>query len=226
MVVDLSKHSLDLRHEFNGMRRTDEDHGIFSAFNADVGWRALMAVRMVTLAGTDIVYPCYLNHRLLREKEYFVDPSIVRQIDVTLDRPRHLLFRKRDIRQAEVVFEQELGKPRTFFTALMQLMEVLQQGDVAGLSTNNITVLYWLGLRHEDPTLTLEDVEDLLPLSVPAELIPLVTKLFEAWQAQTPPPPEESSEVPPEASPLGLTGPATGPLPASALDSAPPNFGT
>lgn len=160
-----------------------------------------------------------------------MDASIVPQIDVQLDRPRHLLFRKRDVRQAEVVFEQELGKPRTFMAALMQLMSVLQPqadgqpGDVMSLSTNNITVLYWLGLRHEDPTLTLEDVEDLLPLTSPADLIGLVVKLFEAWQAQTPPP-VETAEVSQEANPLASsTGPATGRLPASVSDLTTPHSG-
>jgi hypothetical protein len=145
-------------------------------------------------------------------------PSIVPLIPVQLDRLRHLLFRKRDVRHAEVVFEQELGKPRTFFTALTQLMEVLRSGDPTALSTNNITVLYWLGLRHEDPTLTLDDVEDLLPLNAPGELIALVVKLFQAWQAQSPSTPAETGEVPTETTPLPSTGPAIGPLPASVLD--------
>jgi hypothetical protein len=145
-------------------------------------------------------------------------PSIVPLIPVQLDRPRHLLFRKRDVRQAEVVFEQELGKPRTFFTALMQLMEVLRSGDPTALSTNNITVLYWLGLRHEDPTLTLDDVEDLLPLNTPGALIALVVKLFEAWQAQSPPAPPEEAEVAPAERPLPSTGLVIGPSPASVLD--------
>jgi hypothetical protein len=148
---------------------------------------------------------------------YAVETSIVPLIPVELDKTRHLLFRKRDVRHAEVVFEQELGKPRTFFTALMQLMEVLRSGDPTALSTNNITVLYWLGLRHEDPTLTLDDVEDLLPLNTPGELIALVVKLFEAWQAQSPPPAAEAEVASPEP-PLPSTGPAIGPLPASVLD--------
>jgi hypothetical protein len=152
-------------------------------------------------------------------------PSIVPLIPVELDRPRHLLFRKRDVRQAEVVFEQELGKPRTFFTALMQLMEVLRSGDPTALSTNNITVLYWLGLRHEDPTLTLEDVEDMLPINTPGALIPLVVKLFEAWQAQSPPTPVAEAEVAPAEPPLASTGPAIGPLPASVLDLPVSNSG-
>jgi hypothetical protein len=153
-----------------------------------------------------------------------MDASIVPQIDVQLDRPRHLRFRKRDVRQAEVVFEQELGKPRTFLTALLQLMETMQAGEPAALSTTNITVLYWLGLRHEDPTLTLEDVEDLLPLTSPAELVGLVVKLFEAWQAQTPQP-VDTGEVAPAESPLASTGPAIGPLPASVLDLPVSNSG-
>ena len=116
-----------------------------------------------------------------------MEQSIVPLIPVDLDKRRHLLFRKRDVRYAEVVFEQELGKPRTFFTALLQLMDVIQAGEVGALSTNNLCILYWLGLRHEDPGLTLDDVETLLPLMAPGELIGLVVKLFEAWQAQTPP---------------------------------------
>ena len=150
-----------------------------------------------------------------------MEQSIVPLIPVDLDKRRHLLIRKRDVRQAEVVFEQELGKPRTFFTALLQLMEAIQPGEVGTVSTNNICILYWLGLRHEDPGLTLEDVEDLLPLMVPAELIGLVVKLFEAWQAQTPRPTGETTEVSAEASPLASSiGPVIGPSPVSVLDSA------
>src|SRR5262245_11592391 len=97
-----------------------------------------------------------------------MDPSIPRAIpliELVLDRPRHLLIRKRDVRQAEIVFEQETGKPGTFAHALWQMVQCLQPDqDPMLLSMTNACVLTWLALRHEDPTLTLEDVEDLLPL--------------------------------------------------------------
>jgi hypothetical protein len=148
-------------------------------------------------------------------------PRAVPLIPVDLDRRRHFLIRKRDVRQAELVFAQEIGTPRTFLDALLQLLSALQQDpatqtmpNVTSLSVTNLCVLTWLALRHEDPTLTLEDVEEMLPVFDLPAMMTLATKLFEAWQAQTPPPPA-TAEAPATPGPLALsTGPATGPLPA------------
>jgi hypothetical protein len=153
-------------------------------------------------------------------------PRPVPLIPIELDKMRHLLIRKRDVRQAEQVFQQETGAERTFFSALLQLMDALQRNEPWALSTMNLTVLLWLSLRHEDPTLTLEDVEDLLPLLSPGDLVPLALKLFEAWQAQTPTVPEGTQEGDTETRPLDRsTGLGTGPLPAYASSSPMTNSG-
>jgi hypothetical protein len=154
-------------------------------------------------------------------------PRAVSLIPIELDKVRHLLIRKRDVRQAEQVFRQEIGEERTFFAALLQLLNALQRNDPTALSTMNICVLVWLSLRHEDPSLTLEDVEELLPLLSPADLIPIVLRLFEAWQAQSPVAPEGTQEAPAEPRPLDPSiGVETGPLPAYASVSATTTFGT
>ena len=58
-------------------------------------------------------------------------PRPVPLIPIVLDRPRTLLFRKRDVRRVELEFLRELGEERTFFQALRQLL-----GAIAAAGTD------------------------------------------------------------------------------------------
>ena len=145
-------------------------------------------------------------------------PSIIPSVAVQLDRPRHLRFDRQAVFDAERELYRTWGREMTFFEAVRGLALVLVEGDMSRLSLNNIAVLMFCGCKHEDPGLTLPQVQAALPYNDPPALLPLVAQILEAWQAQSPPAPETPQEARETSDPLAAsTGSPSGALSAPAL---------
>ncbi len=146
------------------------------------------------------------------------DPRVIPLVDITLDRPRHLLFNRLAVKLIEVELTRIWGREYTFYQALRLSAEMLQDNDLSKLSFINTAVLLWAGCLHEDPTLTLAQVEDALPYADPSLLIPYIGPILQAWQAASPTPPaqEMNGEVA-DRDPLGASpGSSSGALSVSA----------
>ncbi len=116
-------------------------------------------------------------------------PRIIELIPVVLDKPRNLLFDRRAVKQIERTLTAIWGHEYTFYQALRLCAEVLQDNDLSKLSYINVSVMLWQGAVHEEPTLTLETVEEALPYLDPSLLIPYLGPILQAWQAASPTPP-------------------------------------
>src|SRR5262245_47713843 len=131
-------------------------------------------------------------------------PTVVPLIDVTLDKPRHLLFDRRAIKAIELELSRIWGHEYTFFQAVRRLSEMLLDNDLSKLSYINIATMLHQGCLHEDPTLTLAQVEEALPYADPVGLIPYASLILQAWQAASPPPPPHANDrEAAESDPLG-----------------------
>jgi hypothetical protein len=147
-------------------------------------------------------------------------PRIIEPVPVLLDRERHLLFDRRAVRQSEIALSQHWGKERTFFSAMVHLVQTLADGDVAALSITDISVLLWQGLLAEDPTVTYAEVEAALPYMTPGDLVPIAIALMQAWQAASPPAPSDPTPHGGGTDPDPLaasTGTPVGPMTAPSL---------
>jgi hypothetical protein len=128
-------------------------------------------------------------------------PSIVPLIPITLDRPRHLRLGNPAIFQAEIELSKLWGKRCSIFTTL---------GPDVGV--NDLSVILWQALLHEDPRLTLAYVQEhVMDL---AKLPEIIDAVLQAWNAATAPAVPEAS-VNGEASrmdplPDGSTGSPSG----------------
>jgi len=72
------------------------------------------------------------------------NPTPTRGVLVTLDRPRHIRYTLRALREIRTEFGED---------ALTR-----------GVSADSVAKLLWFGLRHEDPDLTIEQVEEMVDL--------------------------------------------------------------
>lgn len=145
-------------------------------------------------------------------------PRIVEPVPIMLDKPRMLLFDRAAVKQIEVELTRVWGREYTFYQALRLAAEMLQDNDLAKLSFINIATLLWQGALHEDPSLTLETVEEALPYTDPSLLIPYIGPILQAWQAAspTPAPAQETNGEVADSNPLDAsTGRASGALSVS-----------
>jgi len=151
-------------------------------------------------------------------------PSIVALVPVALDTPRQLLFTRAAVKAIELRLTQIWGRDYTFFEAVRRLSEMLLENDLSKLSFVNISVLLWQGCVHEDPALTLTQVEESLPYADPTGLIPYVGLILQAWSNASPQAGVGAVTAEAEAidtDPLGVsTGASSGPLNGPALVSA------
>jgi hypothetical protein len=156
-------------------------------------------------------------------------PSLVALVPVDLDTPRHLLFTRAAVKAIELRLTQIWGREYTFFEAVRRLSEMLLDNDLSKLSFVNISVLLWQGCLHEDPALTLTQVEEALPYADPTGLIPYAGLILQAWSNASPQAVVEAVTTETEATdsdPLGAsTGGSSGPLNGPALASATGNSG-
>ena len=101
-------------------------------------------------------------------------PRLTPPIPVDLDCERHLRLDARAIFQAE----RELCK---LWGRQMNILTVISGGN---LTLNDVSILLWQGLLHEDPSLTLAETQELMVFD---KLPAIVTAVFEAWNAATQP---------------------------------------
>lgn len=129
-------------------------------------------------------------------------PSMVEPVPLLLDRERHLRF---DI-AALLLAERELAR---VWDRKISLFSIL--ASEGGLGLNDVSVLLWVSLLHEDPSMTLLKTQDLMDINRIADY---TAAIFAAWNAAWPPAParEEAS-----ADPLARasTGDASGVPPGS-----------
>ena len=146
-------------------------------------------------------------------------PSVIPLIPIDLDKPRSLRFDHAAVITAERELTQFWGRDYTFFEALQKLLDFLSTGALGKLSMANLGILVWQGCRHDDPHLTLAQVQAAMPhIGDAGSIIALVGKVLEAWQAGSPPV-EVANEVDTDAHPLdGSIGGPAGPLLVSISD--------
>jgi len=100
-------------------------------------------------------------------------PRLTPLIPIELDRPRHLRLEITDIFQAE----RDLC---LFWQRPVNILNLF--ADASTLTLNDLAILVRRGLLHEDPLLTLEQVQQLMLFD---RLPTIFTALFEAWNAAT-----------------------------------------
>jgi hypothetical protein len=137
-------------------------------------------------------------------------------VPLQLDRLRHLRLTNRAILRAE----RELS---TLWGKRCSLFEILSES----LGVNDLSVILWQGLLHEDPRLTLEYVQE--HLMDMRRLSAIMIAVLDAWNAATAPaaPPDvpQNGEAP--VGPFATTSPGSpsGALPGSILASGAGNSG-
>lgn len=88
-------------------------------------------------------------------------------VDVELDRPRKLKYDFKAMR----LIEKETGK-NTLNSKIWQEM-----------NATDLSIFLWAGLKHEDPDLTVEQVEEILH---PGNMAETIYKVGEAWGLSMP----------------------------------------
>jgi len=122
-------------------------------------------------------------------------------IALTLDRLRYVRLDKRAIFQAE----------RDLCALWSKQVNILSLfADAGTLTLNDLAVLLRRGLLADDPTLTLEQVQDLMDFD---KLGAIFEALFAAWNAATMPATDEPQEASDEAGPLSFRGANSMPSP-------------
>ena len=112
--------------------------------------------------------------------------SVVPGIPLMLDKERHLRLHIGSLLLAEREMERLWGRE-------VNLLALI--GSPGGLGLNNISILLWVALLDEDPSLTLLRVQDMVN---PSQIGVVVTAIFDAWNAAwpIPLPQEETGERP------------------------------
>ena len=102
-------------------------------------------------------------------------PSLTTAVPIDLDRRRYLRLDNRAMFQCEVELSRLWNKKISLFHLL---------ADTDALGLNDLSVLLWMGLVHEDPTLTLVQTQELMDF---AQLPLLITAILQAWNNATMP---------------------------------------
>jgi hypothetical protein len=134
-------------------------------------------------------------------------PRITPLIPIDLDKRRYLRLDNKAKFRAEWELCQLWGERLNLFSVMSQDLMTL----------NDLSVLLWQGLLHEDPRLTLADVQAMMDLDSPDGLLTTIKAITEAWNASSPTPRPVAEEVEREADPLTTPspGPPSGASPAS-----------
>lgn len=129
---------------------------------------------------------------------YFMsDDSLVPPVPIDLDRRRHVKLGKRAIFRAEKALCQ-------FWEKRLNILTVLFSAD--GLTMNDVAILLWQGLLHEDPSLTLEQVQSFITLE---NLTRIVEAIYQAWNDASKPV-DGVAEVHDDDRPLATVSPGIG----------------
>jgi hypothetical protein len=135
--------------------------------------------------------------------EYESYDSVVPSFPIDLDKRRHVRLRNRAIFRAEIELSKLWGRKVSLFQTL---------GNSETLGFNDLSVILWQGLLHEDPRLTLEQTQDIMDLG---QLPTIIDVILQAWNAATAPAVPESmsnGEAPADPFPAGLPGTPSGPM--------------
>ena len=133
-------------------------------------------------------------------------PSLVPSVPVVLDKERHLRLDNAALFRAERELSRLWGKR-------LSILQVLMDPETLGM--NDLSVLLWCGLLHEDADLALSQVQDAMQV---ANFAALLEALYAAWSADTQP--AEGAASPTEVDgpfASGSPGNSTGALRASSL---------
>lgn len=155
-------------------------------------------------------------------------PSIVPTVPLILDRARSLRFDRRAVFTAERELSRLWQTPRTFYSAMLSVIGAVSDGQIERLNLNDIAILLWQGLLYDDPMLTLEQVQDLLPTFDMGAMVPICAALLQAWNiaAQPATPPQDAAPSAEAPDPLAPSpGPGSGALSAVSSDSVTPSSG-
>lgn len=124
--------------------------------------------------------------------------SIVAPIPIDLDKRRHLRFDNRALLRAEHALCE-------LWNRKINLLQLLFAGDT--ITLNDIAILLWQALRHEDPTLTLEETQDLMALD---KIGAITEAVFAAWNRHTAAAPGSARAQEGTDGPLASTGEVSG----------------
>lgn len=112
------------------------------------------------------------------------------EVDIKLDRDRKLKLNM----NAYAAFHKEIGKPWDYFMA--KVMEAFQGGkqpnaeSLTLLDFMQLRAILWAGLLHQDRTLTVESVGDLMEFAPGDDYASksnyIFWKVIEAWSATKP----------------------------------------
>jgi hypothetical protein len=128
-------------------------------------------------------------------------PSIIPLIPIDLDHRRHLRLNNAAIFQAEIELSKLWGRKISLFQTL---------GNSETLGFNDLSVVLWQALVHEDPRLTLAQTQDVMDLG---KLPQIIDAILQAWNAATAPAVPETApngEGPTDPFPAGLSGMPSG----------------
>lgn len=128
-------------------------------------------------------------------------PNLTAPVPLMLDRERWLRFDNR----ALFTVERELCRLWGRQVSLLTLF-----ANLDALTLNDVAVLLWQGLRQEDPTLTLEQTQDLMDFD---KLPAILAAVLDAWNATTQPA-VPLEEVEQQSGPLSFPGVNSGATPA------------
>jgi hypothetical protein len=135
-------------------------------------------------------------------------PHLDVSVPIHLDRLRHVRLENKALRRAELV----LSELRKRDVSILRVMF-----NPEGIGLNDALVLLWCGLTDEDPTLTLEQVEELVTGD---KILPSLEAIYAAWNRHTASAQPATEEAP--TGPLASASPGTdsGASPALTLASA------
>ena len=139
-------------------------------------------------------------------------PSVVEPVTLMLDRERHLRLDN----AAMLLAERELSR---LWDRKISLFSVLASAD--GLGLNDLSVLLFAALLHEDPSLTLLRVQDLMDMQ---RLPEMIQAILEAWNRATMPA-QPQTEEPSDPLASTSTGPGSGAMPVPPSGSVTQSFG-
>jgi len=139
-------------------------------------------------------------------------PRVIDPLPVTLDKPRTLLFDYKAIKACELELAKVWGPQCTFYSVLVnELAAMFAANDATRLTVGKLALLLWQGVRHEDATVTLEQIEEALPVGDLPALTGYAALVLAAWNAQTPD--VQHVQEATDTNPLdGLHGPRSGVL--------------
>jgi hypothetical protein len=132
--------------------------------------------------------------------------SVVPLIPITLDKERHLRFDARAMAGAEYALSEFWGKSMSIYAALTEIP----------LRINDIAIMLYYALRHEDPRLTPDAVWALMDQAPIADIMGALTDAW-TWASRAANPVTGDPEADPPLS--ASTGRGSGPMaaPNSAL---------